>query len=1843
MFVSVLLALPLGLAPMVAAADPCSPDMNKIVCENSKPGAHWSEWEIDGAGDDSIQGFATDISVNAGARIDFKVDTDAADYDIDIYRTGWYQGLGARKIASLEPSASLPQVQPECLTDMTTELVDCGTWAVSASWDVPADAVSGVYVAKLTRADDGGASHITFIVRNDGSTSQVLFQTSDTTWHAYNNYGGSNFYQGADNGRAYKISYNRPFATRGGIEARDFYFGAEYPLVRFMERNGYDVSYFSGVDTHRYGDQLTNHEAFLSVGHDEYWSGQQRKNVEAARDAGVDLQFLSGNEMYWRVRYEQSPADPAGNDHRTLVSYKETWSHQKIDPSTEWTGTFRDPRFASVEDGGGVPENALTGTAYVVNYGDMPVTVDDREGDLSLWRDTGLEDLPDGATEELAPHTVGYESNEDLLNGFRPPGLIRLSTTTGPVPEYLQDFGTQVTAGTTTHHVTLYRAASGALVFSAGSVQWTWGLDEWHDGNGAPEDPRMQQAQVNLFADMGVQPTTLMEGLVPAEASSDTTPPTVEVTESPTGPVPHGELVTISGTATDGTGPQAGVVAGVEYSLDAGASWLLAEGDENWTFDYVQPGAGEHTVLVRAIDDSANYPAQGTAITHQVQGPYSAFGSIEPRVEDTGDTSAVELGLRFSPTMDGVITGVRFYRSEANTGPHRGTLWGLDGNQLATANFPSTTETGWHTTEFSEPVEVQAGADYVVSYSAPSGRYAADPYSFAYRGVNGPPVSVAGGYGVPDVGVYGGAGSYPSSSFHNANYYVDALFVPADELPLTAGSQQPANTAVSVPVTTPIGATLSREVDPASVALTVTVGEGGVGGSGEGTGTTVTGAVDYDPATRRVSFTPEELLAEGTRFTVKVSATDAAGDSVETGGTWGFRTWSDQPAGDCPCGLLPETILPTVHSIDDGRPVTLGTAFSTTEPGVATGLEFYKSAGSTGGQTGALYAADGTRLAAVDFGTGSVSGWQHAALDAPVHLEPGTEYVVAYTTRQYSTIAGHWSGPLSSGALRTDANAGRYSYTEPFPDAPAGTNYMVDIRFTPDETEPRIVERSPAAGAVDAAPDAPVTAVFGHAVHAEATLSVTRGDQAVAGAVTRSQDGRRLVFTPAFPLPAGAVVTVTASGVSAAGSAPDTPDEAWTYRVADPDASLLTFLGEREPSTLASGDSSAVELGVQLSTDQDITVHGLRYYRGTEPGVSGIGKLWGADGQVLAQVRFADPLDDGWQTAILDSPVRLTAGTTFTVSRFAPDGGYTYTTGGFAAPLSSGGLSLAGGNGRFAYGTGDTVPEQTWGATNYFVDLVYTQDHVQQAPLSAGDRQPADTAVSVPVTTPIGATLSRDVDPGSVSLELAIGEDGRGGSGEGAGTRVPGAVDYDAATRRVSFTPEAPLAAKTRFTVTLAAEDTSGEPLGDGARWNFTTWSDAPAGECPCGLLPETMLPTVELIDDGRPVTLGTAFTTTEPGVVTGLEFYKSAGASGGQTGALYTADGTRLAEVQFGGGTASGWQQAALDSPVRLETGTEYLMAYTTDQYSTVTGHWSGPQVSGPLRTDATAGRFSYTQPFPDQRASTNYLVDLRFTPDQSAPQVVERSPVPGTIDADPASTVSVRFDQPIHADAALGLRSDGSAVPGEQTRSADGTRLTFTPAEPLPAGALVSATVTGASAAGSTATVPAVEWTFRVADGAVALESFLGDAEPTTLSGGDSSAVELGVQLSTDRDITVHALRYFRGTDPGASGTGTVWDAQGVAVGTVTFGPPTGTGWQTAVLDAPVQFTAGSTFTVSRHAPEGGYAYTSGGFAASASRGALSLSGDNGRFIYGPGGLVPDRSWGSTNYFVDPLYSVD
>ncbi|MEZ4279453.1 MAG: DUF4082 domain-containing protein [Myxococcota bacterium] len=762
---------------------------NAIVLENQLPGSPASLWQISGPGDPGIQGFATDISVDRGETIVFKIQTPASAYHIDLYRLGYYQGLGARQVGTGLVTAPLPQTQPACLYETETGMTDCGNWAESARWDVPANAVSGIYLAKLTR-DDGtpGTSHITFVVRDDTSHSDLLFQTSDATWQAYNLYGGKSTYPAGGGppgfNHATKASYNRPFDIRHADGSPgDDVFAAEYPMVRWLEANGYDVTYTSSVDSDRRGSVIQQHAVFLSVGHDEYWSGPQRAHVTAARDAGVHLAFFSGNEVYWRTRYEAS-IDGSNTPHRTLVVYKEGTLGEngcgtKCDPSPEWTGLWRDgcaPTYDPTTNGACLPENALTGQiSWDGAIG--AIQVPETDGGLRFWRNTGVAALAPGQIATLSAESLGSEWDWEnpAYAAFYPARRMTLSSTL---------------LNGLTHHLSLYRAESGALVFGAGTIQWSWGLDAFHTFNPVDTNEDMKQATVNLFADMGIQPGSLQNGLVPAVASSDATAPTATIDSPPQSASLPGPVV-VSGTASDTGGGQVG---GVEVSLDGGATWRPAVGRESWSFDLPEDLLGPASVVARAFDDNFNLGASTPARAFSVSEPVCPCSlwndDATPAIPYANDGQPIEIGVRFRSAEDGFITGLRFYKGAANTGTHVGHLWSATGTLLATATFTDETASGWQTISLDPPVAIAADIPLVASYHSSAGGYAATLNYFGTARVRGPLRALADGEDGPNAVYAYGASTFPTLTYASSNYWVDVVFVPEPgvALSLAAGT-----------------------------------------------------------------------------------------------------------------------------------------------------------------------------------------------------------------------------------------------------------------------------------------------------------------------------------------------------------------------------------------------------------------------------------------------------------------------------------------------------------------------------------------------------------------------------------------------------------------------------------------------------------------------------------------------------------------------------------------------------------------------------------------------------------------------------------------------------------------------------------------------------------------------------------------------------------------------------------------------------------------------------------------------------------------------------------------------
>ncbi|MEU2711512.1 DUF4082 domain-containing protein [Streptomyces sp. NPDC007205] len=1053
--------------PAQAASDPCGAGSNPVVCENSKPGSPKSDWFSPNAYGD-IQGFSTKESVQAGDTVQFKVQSKVT-YQIEIYRLGWYGGDGAREMstaaqAAVTYPADYTTKPAGCTTKSSTGLVDCGNWPVTATWTVPGNAVSGLYIANLTQTDGDGLMPYPFVVRNDSSTSDIVVQTSDQTWQAYNDYGGQDLYGGAGpapDGRAYEVSYNRPLDIGGdnGI------YGSEYMMLSWLERNGYDVSYLSGVDVSANGATLLKkHRVYMSSGHDEYWTQSQYSNVLAARKAGVREAFFSGNEVFWKTRLAPS-TDGAGTANRTLVCYKMTKMAQNngvADPSGIWTGTWMDPtstHYGQVYQ----PPNILTGSMFQVNgYRSDAITVPGSYGRNRLWRSTSVANLTSGQTATFPAGTLGYEWDSDLDNSTRPAGAIDLSSTTVDITDgkLRTDWGNVYGNGTATHNLVEFRDQdSGALVFGAGTVQWSWGLTNIPTYNPedtvVTEDARMQQATVNILADMGVGPLTPQSNLVTATASTDTTGPAVTVKSPAPGiTVPALKPVTITGTATDSGG---GVVARVEVSTDGGTTWKAANGLASWSYSWTPTTPGPASVEVRAVDDSVNTGAVTTVpVTVGPQTcPCTVWpASAVPGTVNAGDGSSVELGVKFRTTRAGSITGVRFYKSPANTGTHTGSLWTASGTRLATGTFTKETASGWQQLNFATPVSVKADTTYIASYFAPNGGYSYDGGYFSDSDAGLAPLTAlkSGTDGGNGVYHYGSTSAFPSTQSPGSNYWVDVVLdtSTASTTPPTVTSTSPTSGATGVSITAPVSAVLSSAADADNLTFTLKGPDG----------TTVPGTTTL-PASDKATFTPSTELQLHTTYTASVQASDLWGNAMADPATWSFTTSSTPPAVTCPCTLWSSSTVPAgTDMTGDTNSVELGTRFTSSADGWITGVTFYKGTGNTGTHTGSLWTDDGTLLATGTFTGETASGRQQLTFATPVAVTAGTPYVVSYHAPHgnYAVDGGyfaaaHQSYPLTATADTAAHHNGLYRYgTDPaFPNSSYGSaNYWVGPVFTAD-------------------------------------------------------------------------------------------------------------------------------------------------------------------------------------------------------------------------------------------------------------------------------------------------------------------------------------------------------------------------------------------------------------------------------------------------------------------------------------------------------------------------------------------------------------------------------------------------------------------------------------------------------------------------------------------------------------------------------------------------------------------------------------------------------------------------
>jgi hypothetical protein len=418
----------------------------------------------------AIEGYVSHTSIRAGATLTGFVSTDPpSPYRVDLFRMGHYGGTGGRLVAALGPFDGIAQAAP---VEGDKQLVEA-RWRPSFTVAVAADWPSGVYLGKLTALRSGHQSYVIFVVRDD-RRADLLFQVSDLTWQAYNRWPGwRSLYDWKDRkwhtAVGAEVSFDRPYGlyyntlpatlvplTNGSGE----FLLWEMPLVFFLEKEGYDVTYVSNLDTHADPDGLLRARGFLSVGHDEYWTRQMLHNVARARDRGVSLAFLGGNSVDGEITLRPSSD---GRPDRVFGRFE-----------------GRGPKDDDFPD-----EQALMGaSSYGVGLGDFVVNA----ADHWLFAGTGL-----GAGDRI-PQLVGWEYHGPPLR--EDPGLVVLAS--GPVADTQ---GKEVGA----FAATIYPGPRGNFVFNAGTCWWAQLIAQPPGKVNPPgrdfsrDDPRVQRITRNLL------------------------------------------------------------------------------------------------------------------------------------------------------------------------------------------------------------------------------------------------------------------------------------------------------------------------------------------------------------------------------------------------------------------------------------------------------------------------------------------------------------------------------------------------------------------------------------------------------------------------------------------------------------------------------------------------------------------------------------------------------------------------------------------------------------------------------------------------------------------------------------------------------------------------------------------------------------------------------------------------------------------------------------------------------------------------------------------------------------------------------------------------------------------------------------------------------------------------------------------------------------------------------------------------------------------------------------------------------------------------------------------------
>jgi len=628
-----------ALAVTTAAAQ-----SNPIIIENQQTGT--MGWQIsDKVSNDTtgqIKGYTSTPSVNRGGIITFHVSTNPAQtFTMDVYRIGWYQGLGGRLMQHIGPLDAV--TQPTCPHDATTGMIECN-WAPTYTLTTQDTWTSGVYVVLMTNAQ-GFQNYMIFVVRDDNRIAALLYNQPVTTHQAYNDYPddnatGKSLYEYNSFGpavpatgttRAAKVSFDRPYADSG---INDFFGTGEVNFVRWVEKSGYDITYATDLDTHTDGFRLLNYHGFLSVGHDEYWSRPMYDAAVTARDAGVNLGFFGADPVYWQIRFEDSSN---GVPNRVIACYKDETRDPNSDPTLK-TVLWRDPPLSR-------PEQQLVGVQYTsmppYNNGFYAPYVVTNSTNW-IYAGTGLKDG------DSAPALVGYEADR-FFSEYPAPNAVAGTYTLLSHSPY------QSAQGPDYGNSSIYQAPSGAWVFASGSMNWNWGLDSYPDGidhgNFPPGvvDARIQRATANILDrfSAGMQPDFSITASVGNQTIAPGSSASYSMTVNPTNGFNNSVTLSVSGLPAGATGSFSPNPSTGASTLTVNTTASTPTGSFSLTITGVS-GSLTHTTVVSLIVNVPDFSLSATPPSQTVLlGGAGSYGvTISPV---SGFTGAVTLSVSGLP------------------------------------------------------------------------------------------------------------------------------------------------------------------------------------------------------------------------------------------------------------------------------------------------------------------------------------------------------------------------------------------------------------------------------------------------------------------------------------------------------------------------------------------------------------------------------------------------------------------------------------------------------------------------------------------------------------------------------------------------------------------------------------------------------------------------------------------------------------------------------------------------------------------------------------------------------------------------------------------------------------------------------------------------------------------------------------------------------------------------------------------------------------------------------------------------------------------------------------------